>query len=84
MTSPITPSNGSCRGLLLTPGSSVLKTPLSDETIWKRLKKRMDLMKNLLKEEIRLLLLPILPNLKPRFAFFLLFFFFYLFIGAFI
>jgi hypothetical protein len=38
MTSPITPSNGSCRGLLLTPGSRVLKTPLSDETIWKRLK----------------------------------------------
>jgi len=38
MTSPITPSNGSCRGLLLTPGSRVLKTPLCDETIWKRLK----------------------------------------------
>ncbi|CAK7324060.1 unnamed protein product [Dovyalis caffra] len=38
MTSPITPSNGSGRALSLTPGATVLKTPLSEETIWKRLK----------------------------------------------
>eukprot|EP00257_Ricinus_communis_P022105 XP_015581746.1 protein CROWDED NUCLEI 4 [Ricinus communis] len=36
MASPITP--GSVRGLSITPGARVLKTPLSDETIWKRLK----------------------------------------------
>ncbi|KAE8675638.1 Protein CROWDED NUCLEI 4 [Hibiscus syriacus] len=36
MTSPITP--GSTRALSITPGSRVVKSPLSDETIWKRLK----------------------------------------------
>ncbi|XP_058006227.1 protein CROWDED NUCLEI 4-like [Hevea brasiliensis] len=36
MASPVTPSTG--RPLSITPGARVLKTPLSDETIWKRLK----------------------------------------------
>ncbi|XVF17464.1 hypothetical protein REPUB_Repub10bG0124400 [Reevesia pubescens] len=36
MTSPFTP--GSNKALSITPGSRVLKSPLSDETIWKRLK----------------------------------------------
>ncbi|KDP32126.1 hypothetical protein JCGZ_12587 [Jatropha curcas] len=36
MASPITPSTG--RALSITPGARVLKPPLSDETIWKRLK----------------------------------------------
>ncbi|XVE86950.1 hypothetical protein DITRI_Ditri18aG0076500 [Diplodiscus trichospermus] len=36
MASPVTP--GTSRALSITPGSRVLKTPLSDETIWKRLK----------------------------------------------
>ncbi|KAF2295644.1 hypothetical protein GH714_033398 [Hevea brasiliensis] len=36
MASPVTPSNG--RALSITPGARVLKTPLSDDTIWKRLK----------------------------------------------
>lgn len=36
MASPVTPSNG--RALSITPGARVLKTPLSDGTIWKRLK----------------------------------------------
>lgn len=38
MTSPITPSNGSGRALSLTTSARVLKTPLTDEKIWKRLK----------------------------------------------
>ena len=38
MTSPITPSNGSGRALSLTSSARVLKTPLTDEKIWKRLK----------------------------------------------
>jgi hypothetical protein len=38
MTSPITPSNGSGRALSLTSSAIVLKTPLTDEKIWKRLK----------------------------------------------
>lgn len=33
---PVTPS--SARPLSITPGSRVLRNPLSDETIWKRLK----------------------------------------------
>ncbi|XP_017985281.1 PREDICTED: protein CROWDED NUCLEI 4 [Theobroma cacao] len=36
MASPVTP--GTSRALSITPGSRVLKSPLSDETIWKRLK----------------------------------------------
>ena len=36
MSSPFTP--GTSRALSITPGSRVLKSPLSDETIWKRLK----------------------------------------------
>ncbi|KAJ4832087.1 hypothetical protein Tsubulata_037646 [Turnera subulata] len=38
MASPITPSSSGGRALSLTPGARVLQTPLSDETIWKRLK----------------------------------------------
>ena len=38
MTSPVTPSNGSVRALSLTSSARVLKTPLTDEKIWKRLK----------------------------------------------
>ncbi|XWS29664.1 hypothetical protein CRYUN_Cryun24cG0049200 [Craigia yunnanensis] len=36
MASPVTPGTG--RALSITPGSRVLKSPLSDKTIWKRLK----------------------------------------------
>lgn len=36
MASPITPGSG--RALSIMPGSRVVKSPLSDETIWKRLK----------------------------------------------
>ncbi|KAK8492984.1 hypothetical protein V6N13_123880 [Hibiscus sabdariffa] len=36
MATPITPGSG--RALSIMPGSRVVKTPLSDETIWKRLK----------------------------------------------
>ncbi|OMP01715.1 Aminotransferase, class IV [Corchorus olitorius] len=36
MASPVTPRSG--RALSITPGSRVLKSPLSDETIWRRLK----------------------------------------------
>ncbi|KAJ6376013.1 hypothetical protein OIU77_000896 [Salix suchowensis] len=38
MASPVTPSNGSVRALSLTSSARVLKTPLTDEKIWKRLK----------------------------------------------
>lgn len=36
MATPITPSTG--RALSITPGSRVLKSPLTDDAIWKRLK----------------------------------------------
>ena len=38
MTSPVTPIKGSGRALSFASSARVLKTPLTDEKIWKRLK----------------------------------------------